>query len=57
VEVDGAARLEFRGFAVGDPDRRHRPTPTVRIGHAKDEAALFGELGEVAFDGLFGAPP
>ena len=34
VEVDGAAGLEFGGFAVGYPHRRHRPTPTVRSSHA-----------------------
>ena len=44
VEVDCATDLVFGGLAVGDPD-------------AVGQAAVAGELVEVAFDGLFGAAP
>jgi hypothetical protein len=43
VEVDGAAELVFGGFAVREPDSR--------------KAAPSGLAVEVAFHGLFGAPP
>jgi hypothetical protein len=43
VEVDGSAFLVFGCFAVGEPH--------------SGEPASFGELVEVAFHGLFGAPP
>ena len=44
VEVDRAAGLVFGGFAVGDA-------------HAVGQVAAAGELVEVPFDGLLGAPP
>src|SRR5215469_6945104 len=58
VEVDGAAGLEFGGFAVGDPDRRHCAGVAFAVGDPhRWHATAAGELAEVAFDSLLGAPP
>ena len=58
VEVDRAAGLVFGGLAVRDAyrvDRAVLPSPQgTQIG---EHATAAGELAEVAFDGLLGAPP
>ena len=58
VEVDRAAGLVFGGFAVRDADRVHQAVLAVPAGDPDGgHAPLAGELAEVAFDGLLGAPP
>ena len=58
VEVDGSAGLVFGGLAVGDPDRGDQRGAAFasQIQH-EGHAAAAGQVGELAFDGLFGAPP
>ena len=58
VEVDCAAGLVFGGFAVRDAYRVYEAVLAVP-GRDPDggDAAAAGELAEVAFDGLLGAPP
>ena len=51
VEVDGAAGLVFGGLAVRHATGDGRSSP----GQGMPRRA--GELAEVAFDGLLGAPP
>ena len=58
VEVDRAAGLVFGGFAVRDADRVDQAVRAVAAGNPdRGDAAAAGELAEVAFDGLLGAPP
>ena len=58
VEVDRAAGLVFGGFAVRDAYRVHQAEPAVTAGNPDGgHAAAAGELAQVAFDGLLGAPP
>src|SRR5262249_15606545 len=58
VEVDGSTGLVFGGFAVRDPDRGHRTEVAFAVADPhRRYATVAGELAEVAFDGLFGAPP
>ncbi len=58
VEVDGSAGLEFGGFAVRNPDRGHGMAAARAVGDPhRGHATAAGYLAEVAFDGLFGAPP
>ena len=58
VEVDGSAGLEFGGLAVGDADRGDEAVFAVAAGDPDwGHAAVAGQVAEVAFDGLLGAPP
>ena len=58
VEVDRAAVLVFGGLSVGDADRGHHAGLAVTAGDPdRGDAAVAGELAQVAFDGLLGAPP
>ena len=58
MEVDRAAGLVFGGLAVRDADRVDQAVGAVAAGNAdRGDAAAAGELAEVAFDGLLGAPP
>jgi hypothetical protein len=58
VEVDGSAGLEFGGFAVGHPDRRHRAVVALAVADPYGrQATATGELAKVTFDRLFGATP
>ena len=58
VEVDRAAGLVFGGLAVRDADRVDQAVLAVAAGDPdRGDAAAAGELAEVAFDGLLGAPP
>ena len=58
MEVDRAASLVFGGLAVGDADRVDQAVLAVAAGNPdRGNAAAAGELAEVAFDGLLGAPP
>ena len=58
VEVDRAAGLVFGGLAVRDADRVDQAGLAVAAGNPdRGHAAAAGELAQVAFDGLLGAPP
>ena len=58
MEVDCAAGLVFGGLAVGDAYRVDQAVLAVAAGNPdRGDAAVAGELAEVAFDGLLGAPP
>ena len=58
MEVDRAAGLVFGGLAVRDAYRVDQAVGAVAAGNAdRGDAAAAGELAEVAFDGLLGAPP
>ena len=58
VEVDRSACLVFGGFAVRDAYRVDQAVFAVAAGDPdRGDASAAGELAEVAFDGLLGAPP
>src|ERR1700752_3682720 len=58
MEVDRAAGLELGDLAVGHPDGRDlAQVPALTVEQDRRDSASPGELGEVAFDGVFGASP
>src|ERR1700748_3493376 len=58
VEVDGSAGLVFGCLAMRDPDGRDGAAASSCVGDPDGgQAALAGQMGEVALDGLLGAPP
>lgn len=58
VEVHRSPALHLGDLAVGHPHRGH-PPDSAGVGDDLDvgDAASAAHCGEVAFDGLFGAPP
>ena len=58
MEVDRAAGLVFGGLAVCDAYRVREAVLAVAAGNSdRRDTATAGELAEVPFDGLLGAPP
>ena len=58
VEVDRTAGLVLGGLAVRDANRVDQTVFALAAGDPdREHATAAGELAEVTFDGLFGAPP